>query len=203
MKRFWIFFLLAALSACAGPGRISSAWVKPGNIAFTPTRVIVFCVVPLADSSLRVPMEQHLADDLRTMGFPAQPGSVKYASVHLAAMSRDSAYSVLRSDSVDAVVTIVLKAAGREVLPVEQRSAQYQQWQFPGYYHKVESEAAIPETVTFMHRYWESNTYNLLTRELLATLQTESFDAGSAAQSAHEYGKLVSTHLQAAGVFRR
>ena len=39
--------------------------------------------------------------------------------------------------------------------------------------------------------FWESNFYDIETKQLLYSVQTESFDPASAQSLAHEYGKLI------------
>jgi hypothetical protein len=39
--------------------------------------------------------------------------------------------------------------------------------------------------------FWESNLYDLNTKQLIYSVQTESFDPASTQSLAHEYGKLI------------
>ena len=43
--------------------------------------------------------------------------------------------------------------------------------------------------------FWESNFYDLETKQLVYSAQTESFDPGSAESLAHEYGKLILSNM--------
>ena len=49
----------------------------------------------------------------------------------------------------------------------------------PGYY------------VTDTRYFWESNLFDVASKELIYSVQTESFDPASSETLAHEYGKLI------------
>ncbi|HEY8894521.1 MAG TPA: hypothetical protein VIM79_06885, partial [Niastella sp.] len=49
----------------------------------------------------------------------------------------------------------------------------------PGYY------------VTNTKYFWESNLFDVASKELIYSVQTESFDPASSESLAHEYGKLI------------
>ncbi len=59
------------------------------------------------------------------------------------------------------------------------RYEMYQRIYEPGYY------------VTNTKYFWESNLYNLKTKQLLYSVQTESFNPDDAETLAHQYGKLI------------
>jgi hypothetical protein len=59
------------------------------------------------------------------------------------------------------------------------RTALYQRIYEPGYY------------VTNTKYFWESNLYNLATKQLLYSVQTQSFDLENSNKLGHEYGQMI------------
>lgn len=203
MRRI-LFLPLFFLAGCASSSHISQSWQKPALAPLQPARLVVFCVTPPADSTLRVLMEGQVAEELRKQGVRAWPSAVLYGRTQFAGASWDSVYQRLRADSVDAVIAVVLRGEvhGAQTLSLPQRAEHYQQWRFEGYLRQAREEAVIPSTVAYTNRSWECTTYNLANRELLSTVQTESFDPGSLRQLATDYSRLLATHLLATGVLR-
>ncbi|RYZ19252.1 MAG: hypothetical protein EOO16_20430 [Chitinophagaceae bacterium] len=194
---------LCFLAGCAAATHISSAWQKPGAAPFQPGKLVVFCMTPGKDSTMRFEMEEELAGKLRQSGIPAWTSGSLYARNRFAGSSWDSAYQILRADSVDAVVVVALRGEERSVYPLPQRVETYQRQRLEGYVHQAQQEVAVPATVTNTRHLWECNTYNLLTRELLSTLQTESYGQGPMRELTTENGRIIAGHLAAAGIFRK
>ena len=152
---------------------------------------------------MRFEMEQALSGKLRQSGLPAWPSGSLYARSRFAGGNWDSAYQVLRADSVDAVVVVALRGEERSVYALPQRVETYQRQKLEGYVRETQQEAAVPATVSNTKYLWECNTYNLLSRELLSTLQTESNAEGMMRELATENGQVIAGHLLAAGIFRK
>jgi len=77
--------------------------------------------------------------------------------------------------------------AHRESLP---RSVYYRR--FGGYYTTVYDRIYTPGYyVTDTRYFWVSNLFDMGSKDLLYSVQTESFDPNSSESLAHEYGKLI------------
>ena len=63
---------------------------------------------------------------------------------------------------------------------------------FWGYYNTMYTRIYSPGYYVEDQRYfWESNLYDISNKELIYSVQTESYNPGSTKQLAHEYGELI------------
>ena len=102
----------------------------------------------------------------------------------------------LQNSGFDAVITIVLldKSKERNYVPGHVYYSPYMIYQrrLWGYYSTIYDRIYEPGYYTVNTRYfWESNFYDLTTKELIYSVQTESFDPASSENLGHEYGKMI------------
>jgi hypothetical protein len=160
---------------------------------------MVIGIIRDADRSLREQMENHLAEDLSSMGFPAYSSLAVYGPEGFTGMDSLAAYTKLMNDHVDAVLTITLldKKKEKYYVPGKAAYAPYasHQARFWNYYSTMSGriEGAYFEVST--KYFWESNFYSLQNRELLFSLQTKAFDPVSTRQLGHEYGQVIANTL--------
>ena len=102
----------------------------------------------------------------------------------------------LSNSGVDAVITVVLldKNKERYYVPGRVYYSPYTIYQrnFWGYYTTIYERIYTPGYYQVDTKYfWESNFYDLKNKNLLYTVQTETFDPESVEILAHEYGLLI------------
>jgi hypothetical protein len=74
---------------------------------------------------------------------------------------------------------------------------------FWGYYTTIYDRIYTPGYYSVDTKYfWESNFYDIATRELLYSVQTRSFDPGSAESLAHEYGRIIIGDMDKNGILK-
>lgn len=189
------FIGLLLMSSCSS-SRITSSWSAAGSAPKKFNKVLVLGLIRDQDRSICTYMEQHMVDDLKALGYNASSAQAEFGPKAFENMCEKDAVDKIRQAGADAVITIVLLdkskeqyyvSAQRENLP---RSVYYRR--FGGYYTTVFDRIYSPGYyVTDTRYFWESNLYDMGTKDLLYSVQTESFDPNSSESLGHEYGKLI------------
>jgi hypothetical protein len=190
---FALFVLF--LAGCA-TSNITSTWKQPGAETKFYKKIMVIGVIRETDRTLREEMENHMTGDLRSQGFNAISSYATYGPHGFDNMDSLSVYNLLRKDSVDAVITIVLLDKEKEKYYVPGRvyyspyaPHQNRLW---SYYYNMQMRIDEPGYYQEYTKYfWESNFYDLPKKQLIYSVQTQSFDPSSAQSLAHEYGKMI------------
>jgi hypothetical protein len=161
---------------------------------------MVISIVKENNGELRQLMEDHLTGDLKKAGYNAISVYNEYGPKVFTGVSEDSAVRFIRSKGFDAVMTIVLldKKQEREYIPRKVLYTPYYFYhnQFWDYYistnTRVETSGYYATTTEY---FWESNLYDVASKKLLYSVQTESFQPSSINSLAHEYGRLIIGNL--------
>jgi hypothetical protein len=157
---------------------------------------MVVGIIRDADRNMRSVMETHIVNDLKDRGFPAFSAYEEYGPKALQGMNEEAVKEKLANEGVDAVITVVLldKQRERYYVPGHVFYSPYITYQnrFWGYYRSINTRIETPGYYQQTAKYfWESNFYDLHTKKLVYSVQTESFDPSSAESMAHEYGKKI------------
>ena len=198
MKRhlFFPLVLLSAFTACGPSSRITSSWKSDQADGSKYKKIIVLGLAKESDRSLREQMEQHIAADLRDLGYDATCACADFGPKAFEYLSEKQALEKLRNADVDAVMTVVLldKVKERFYVPGQVQYTPYYVYhrRFWGYYStmytRVYSEGYY---VTDTRYFWETNLFDLKADQLVYSAQSESFDPASVESMAHEYGQLL------------
>ena len=113
----------------------------------------------------------------------------------------------IKDNGFDAVITIVLlnKERERYYVPARITYSPYIIYQrhFRGYYSTIYGRIYTQGYYTINTKYfWESNFYNMESKELLYSVQTESFDPDSAASLSQEYGQMIVNDMAKEGILK-
>ena len=188
-----IFFLLTGCSF----SRITHSWKSETASSGSYNKIMVIGIIKDHDRNLREQMENHLADDLKARGYNAVSSLKEYGPKAFDNMDEEGAITKLSNSGVDAVITIVLldKERERNYVPARVHYSPYIIYQrhFWGYYSTIYDRIYSPEYFQQVNTkyFWESNFYDLKTKQLLYSVQTESFDPASAESLGHEYGEMI------------
>lgn len=152
------------------------------------------------DASLRQKMEQHMVGDLKGLGYNAVSAMAEYGPKAFRQQSESSVIENLNDHEIDAVLTIVLldKTKEKNYIPSSIYYSPYSLYyrRFWGYYTTMYDRVYGPGYYNTDTRYfWESNLYDVRSKELLYTAQTQSFDPPSSESLAHEYGKVIANDM--------
>lgn len=182
-----VLFIIAVISC--NTTKITTSWQAPGATAKKYNKIMVTGLINEPDRSIREKMENHLADDLRSLGYNVVTALTEYGPKAFENLGEKAVLQKLKSSNVDAVLTIVLldKEKERSYQPVY--SVQGNFWGYYGrYYYRLRESGYYVVNTKY---YWESNFYDLDKGELLYSVQTNTFDPASSESLGHEYGKLI------------
>lgn len=187
--------VLIILLGCSS-SRVTSSWQPPQTAPKAYNKIAVLGLIREADRSLRENMENHLVGDLRAQGFNAYSSYAQFGPKAFEGLSEEQVYDRLKQSGADAVLTIVLlnKEKERHYVPGRVEYSPYAVYyhRFGGYYTTLLTRIETPGYYTIDTRYfWESNLYDLGSRELIYSVQTQSFDPSSTENLAHDYGEMI------------
>ena len=163
--------------------------------------------MPNDDRNMRSKMEHHFVGDLTEHGCIAVSSAEEFGVTSFNAMTDTEVLGKLHDKQVDAVVTIVLldKQKERYYIPARVYYSPYSVYHnhFLSYYNAIYGRIYSPGYYQTDTRYfWECNLYDPNSKQLLYSVQTVSFDPGSAETLAHEFGKKITANMLKKGLFR-
>ncbi|MBI1781331.1 MAG: hypothetical protein HYR66_08170 [Sphingobacteriales bacterium] len=194
--RFVLYSLLMLLLTACSSSRITHSWKAENVNAKKFNKIMVVALIQDNDVMKREKMEEHLIGDLNEKGVSAVSSLKEYGPKSFEGMKEEEVLNKLQNSGVDAVLTIVLLDKQRERYYVPGR-VYYSPYviyhrRFWRYYNTMYDRIYSPGYYQINTRYfWESNLYDLSSKELLYSVQTESFEPESAQSLGHEYGKLI------------
>jgi hypothetical protein len=196
MKSFLFIVYGAMLAVGCTSTRITHSWKSSTNVPSNFQRILVVGIARQTELPMRDKMEQHLVGDLRDLGYDAVSSLQKFGPKAFRNMTEDAVVEEVQKSGFDAVITIVLldKAKEKYYVPVRVYYSPYIIYhrRFWGYYVTMYDRVYSPGYYSTNTKYfWESNLYDLSSKELMYSVQTESFDPASTEMLAHEYGKLI------------
>jgi len=197
--RYLAFIIFFFLNSCS-PTRIMSTW-KPKNLAAKKfDKILVLGLMQAKDGDLREKMEQHLLTSLQSYGYNVICACEEYGPKSFENMTEKQAVDGLTNKGIDAVLTVVLlnKTKERYYVPGSASYSPYTMYhgQFWNYYttmhDRVYSTGYYREDTKY---FWETNLYDLSTKELLYSIQTGSFNPESTESLSLEYGQLIAKNV--------
>jgi hypothetical protein len=136
-------------------------------------------------------MEGFLVDELKTKGYVAMSSYSLYGPKMFSNTSEEATLTRLRNSQIDEVLTITLldKTKVRRFQP---GFSYYPYSPFWGYYNYMYGQVYSPAYVQDNTRFfWESNLYDVNTKNLLYSVQSESFNPSSAGDMGKAYSSVV------------
>ncbi len=179
--------VLLFIGGCSS-SKITTSWKAKNTLPQQFNEIMVIGVIRETDRSIQKKMEGHIIGDLKALGYNALSSLNEFGPNAFKKGDTAAALLKLKESNVDAVLTIVLLDKEKEQQYVASsynnrfnnyRYDMYQRIFEPGYY------------VTNTKYFWESNLYNLKTKQLIYSVQTQSFNPDDTETLAHEYGKLI------------
>jgi hypothetical protein len=176
------------MAACSS-SRVTHSW-KSEFPAKNYNKILVIAISGGTDMFTRQRMEDHLTGDLKKQGYNAASSLREYGPKAFRQLNEEAVPDKLQNSGFDAVITIVLLDKQKERYYVPGRLNYYHH--FWGYYTTIYDRVyAQGYYVTNTKYFWESNLFDVSSKELIYSVQTESFDPASSESLAHEYGKLI------------
>lgn len=198
------FFIL--LLSCADV-KITHSWKSTSALQNSFNKILVVGLFTNKDRGLREKMEAHIQGDLQELGINAVSAMKLYGPASFGQTNESALFSKIEGDGIDAVLTIVLLDRKKEKYYVPGRvyfspfysyhsrfgpywGVMYERIYSPGYYQSTTKY------------FWESNMYDLKTKQLIYSVQTESFDPDEATALAHQYGKVIVNDIKQKNILR-
>lgn len=195
-KIFIAILTLGFLWGCQ-PTKITRTWTAENVTPKKFKKILVLSVLPENEKSLGSEIENHLADDLRNMGYVAIAANKIYQEGTFVKGDTAKAEAAIEGKGFDGILTIVLLDKKKEKYYVPGRITDYSDMnkysRFDRYYNAVAENIYSPGYYGEETKYvWENNFYDLANREMIYSARTRSFDFTSKTMLAHKYGILMS-----------
>ena len=195
VKLLQILVIIILLSACAS-SKITNTWISQKTSIQKYNKIMVVGINGNETWGSKEKMERELVERLREKGQNAVAASDTYGPKAFRNLNEDTVINKLQGTGVDAVLTIVLlnKTKEKYYVPARVYYSPYIMYhhRFWGYYNTMTARIYTPGYYTYDKKYfWESNLYDMKTKELVYSVQTESFNPSSSEQLAHEYSDLI------------
>jgi hypothetical protein len=196
--------LMVLLAAACSSTKVTSSWKADNANRLSYQKVLVLGVMANKDRSIRMNMENELAEELKSSGVNAVAASTVFSPDQLNNMNEQRALRTLKNKGYDAVMTIVLLDKNREKNYVP-GNVTYQPYgayynRFYGYYRTVYGRVYEPGYYTINTNYfWESNLYSVGNNKMLYSVQSQSFDP-SADNIGRDYAKQITKDMVKQGV---
>ena len=181
--------ILFILNSCT-TSRVTSMWTAPDVQQKKHKKILVLGLLHERSRVLREKIETHIVRDLKNLGYDAICSCEEYDPRTFENMKEAEALQILSGGDIDAVLTIILLNKTRERNYFLVRDNYPPDWwdYYSTMYERIYEPGYFEESTKY---FWESNFYDLNSKELLYSAQTQSFDASSAESLANEYGKLI------------
>jgi hypothetical protein len=199
MKKLFFISILALFTSCQ-PSKITQTWTAKGVMAKKYQKILVLGVLSDNDKDLQVKMEDHLAGDLKELGYNALAANKLFPAGTFVKGDTARAVAALQDKGFDAILTIVLLDKRKEKVFVPGINTylknQEQFNYFDRYYNTVSERVYTPGYYEDETKYiWENNFYDMNKRQLIYSARTRSFDIASKNTLAHTYGLLMANSL--------
>ena len=191
-----LFFLPGACSN----SKVTSSWKPADASTLAPgNKILVLGIIREKDIRLRMQMEGYLVDALKARGLNAVSAYTLYGPKMFGNKDEETVLGQLRNSGINEVFTIALLDHARE--RNFQPGGLYPYSPFWGYYNywygQIYNPGYISVTTKF---YWESNLYDVASKKLLYSVQSQSSDPSSAASMGKDYSKAVLKNMTKQGL---
>jgi hypothetical protein len=199
INKFFVASICLILAACSNT-KLTSSW-KPANAtALAPgNKILVLGLIRERDIRLRMQMEGFLVDALKARGYNALSAYTLYGPKMFGNKDEEAVLSQLRNSRIAEVFTISLldKARERNYQP----GMAYPYSPFWGYYSYMYGRMYDPGYISVTTKYfWESNLYDVATKKLLYSMQSQSTNPSSAGDMGKAYGKVLVSNMTKEGL---
>jgi hypothetical protein len=199
MKKLLFIAIVALISSCQ-PTKITQSWAAKDTTPKQYKKILVLGVLTAADNELQSKIENHLADDLREMGYLAIAANKAFPPGTFVKGDTAKAVAAIERGAFDAVLTIVLLDKKKEPYYVPGKITDYSNYdrygRFNRYYNTVAERIYTPGYYGEETKYiWETNFYDLGARKMIYAARSRSFDITSISTLAHTYGLLMANNL--------
>ncbi|MES2330676.1 MAG: hypothetical protein V4539_13820 [Bacteroidota bacterium] len=192
------YVFLLFLTGCTG-SKITTVWKAADITSQSYGKILVLGLIPEKDRRIQENMENHVAGDLIDLGYSAVTSLQLFGPKAFDQLDENAALEKLKNSGISAVITIVMldkKKERKYVQPqVTYSSGGYMNnfWEYRlGLYNRILEPGYY---ITDTKYYWESNFYEMSSRKLIYSVQTQSFDPKNSWSMGHEYGHMIVNNM--------
>lgn len=199
MKKIILLAAAVSLFACQ-TSKITNSWTAQNLRPKKYSNILILGVLKDNDRELQVKMENHLAGDLKDLGYNAVAANQVFPPGTFVKSDTAKAVAAISSKNFDAVLTVVLldKVKEKYYVPGRVVFTPYSIYHdnFDRYYMTMYDRIYSEGYYTIDTKiFWESNFYDIANKQMIYSSQTSSFDPGSKESLAHNYGLLIVNNL--------
>lgn len=199
MKKLFILPLLSLLISCQ-PSKITQSWSAKDVAPKKYKKILVLGVLTDKDNELQVKMEDHLAGDLKELGYNAVAANKIFPAGTFIKGDTIRGRTAIEGKGFDGILTIVLLDKKKEQVYVAGKisdNAYYNRYgRLDRYLTEVNERIYKPGYYAEETKYlWENNFYDISSRQLIYSARSRTFDIASKNTLAHTYGMLMAENL--------
>lgn len=200
MKKLFIIPMLAFIVSCQ-PSKITQSWTAKDVTPKKYKKILVLGVLTDNDNELQVKIEDHLAADLKDLGYNAIAANKIFPAGTFVKGDTAKAKSALEGKGFDGILTVVLLDKNKDKYYVPGKITEYNVYterysRFDQYFNTVTERIYTPGYYGVETKYvWENNFYDLESKKMIYSARTRSFDYTSKSTLAHTYGQLMAQNL--------
>jgi hypothetical protein len=195
MKKTWIIALIL-LASCSDT-HITSSWKNDKIPPASYNKIMVIALIPDNQRNIRQAMEKNMVEQLRRKGYNAVSGFQEYGPKAFEGLNETATLAKVKADNADALITIALTnhTRSRSYVPGSIYPSPWGWgWGWGGGYYS-------PGYVRNNNRYvWETNFYEVENNRMAYSVQSQSFDPGSANDLAEAYSRQIVRDMRDKGL---
>jgi len=197
-----ILVILLFLTSCSN-SKVTSSWAgNHASILAPGNKILVLGIIREKDMRLRMQMEGFLVDALKAKGYNAVSAYTLYGPKMFSNKEEETVITQLRNSGIDEVFTITLldKARERNFQP----GGMYPYSPFWGYYNYWYGRVYSPGYMSVdTHFFWESNLYDVSSKKILYSVQSQSTNPSSSGSMGKDYSTAVIKNMIRQGILAK
>jgi hypothetical protein len=197
MKKIkWIVYALLIMTTGCSTSKTVTSWKAENTIPQKYNKVLVLCIIHGTNLAVQMDMEIHLAGGLQDLGQHTVSSLQEYGPRAFDYLNEEEALNKIKNNGVDAVITIELQDNEREKKYITGNpkdtgyGAFYKSfWEYRNaFYHRLLERGFYLEDNRFA---WESNFYDLNTRKIVYSVQTQSSNSVNEESPGRAYVEMI------------
>ncbi|MDR3712087.1 MAG: hypothetical protein P4L51_04680 [Puia sp.] len=198
-----IIIPICLLAASCSDGKVTSSW-KAAQAGQLPKdhKVLILGIIQDQDVRLRMQMEGFMVDALKEKGYNAVSAYTLYGPKQFGKMDEQAMLDRLRNSGIDQVMTITLLDRSRErhYTPPAGYNPYSPFWDYYSYRYAMLYGPSPGYITTNTRFFWETNLYTVNGKNLVFSIQSETFNPSSTSSLGKSYSRLILKNMTKAGL---
>ena len=194
------------LAASCSNGHVTSSWkaAQTGNLS-KEHKVLVLGIIQDKDMRLRMQMEGFMVDALKEKGYNAVSAYTLYGPQQFGKMDEQAVLGRLHNSGIAEVLTISLldKSRERKYTPSAGYNPYSPFWDYYSYRYNMIYGPGPGYLSVSTRFFWESNLYDVNSKSLLYSIQSETFDPSSTSDLGKTYSRIILKKMTREGLLAK